>query len=157
MRNILLLLLILSNEANAFDSRSASDIGVTALVVTGIAAQKTWEQRGIAAGSQALNFLVTNGLKELFSYVGLVASERPDGSDNKGMPSGHTSHSFTAAGNMCLAGPAWLCGVGLAGAAGVGYARVDANRHTWQQVGCGAGLGLVNGAVVPKIIFSHSF
>lgn len=152
-----IIILLYSSQARASVPGTASDIGVAALVVGGIAVQDSWENRGIAAGTQLVNFGLTFGLKKFFSLIGAESAERPDGSGNDGMPSGHTSHAFTGAGNICLAKSTKTCAYAMAGAAGVGSLRVLANRHTWEQVGWGMGLGLVNGVLAPKLVFSARF
>ena len=159
MRSIMLsvMLLLCSSQARANVPGTVSDVGVAALLVTGIAVQDSWENRGIAAGTQLVNFGLTFGLKKFFSIIGAESAERPDGSGSDGMPSGHTSHAFTGAGNICLAKDSKTCAYAMAGAASVGTLRVLAKRHTWEQVGWGMGLGLVNGVLAPKLVFTQRF
>lgn len=78
-----------------------------------------------------------------------VDATRPDGSDNKSFPSGHTAVAFSAASFMDRRyGAQWreqhgawavpaLYGV----AALTGLARVEANRHRWGDVLAGAAIG----------------
>lgn len=78
---------------------------------------------------------------------------RPDGSGNDGCPSGHTSTAFVGAGYLCLKGNALACGIGLAGASGVGLLRIDAGKHSKDQVFQGIALGFMNGTLFPKFVF----
>lgn len=78
-----------------------------------------------------------------------VHARRPDGSDNKSFPSGHTAVAFSAVGFMDRRyGEQWgqrygqwavpaLYGV----AALTGVARVEANKHHWGDVLAGAAIG----------------
>ncbi len=157
MKILIVLCFLLSTQARASIPGTASDIGVVAMSAAGIAVQDTWEKRGIAAASQAFNLGLTYLLKKGFALTGLDLAERPDGTDNEGMPSGHTSQSFTAAGNICWARPGLTCAGAFAAASGIGYARVAAKRHSWEQVGIGAGLGIVNGSIAPKLVFTKNF
>ena len=78
-----------------------------------------------------------------------VRATRPDGSDQKSFPSGHTSVAFSAATFMDRRyGEQWRSRYGawtvpaLYGVAALtGVARVEANRHHWGDVLAGAALG----------------
>jgi hypothetical protein len=76
-----------------------------------------------------------------------VGRERPDGSNNKSFPSGHSSNAYTAATVAALhykkmAIPAY----GLA--TYIGVSRMAANKHHFSDVVAGAGLGWVIGRSV---------
>lgn len=155
MRTFLLLFLFIRTAvAGPYEEATGrvSDAGVAALVVAPIAVAyvqtKDWRKPALAAGALALNGAST------FVGKSLVASARPDGSGMNGWPSGHTSMAFTGAGLLCLqTDPVW-CGVALGAAAGVGVLRIEAKRHTPEQVAWGVGFGLLHGVVFPSITAS---
>lgn len=129
-----------------------SDVGVGALVVAPLvvtyAQSKDWKKTGLAAGALALNGAST------FVGKSLVNSPRPDGSGNNGWPSGHTSMAFTGAGLVCLQTDPMWCGLALGAAAGVGVLRIEAKRHTPEQVAWGVGFGLLHGVLFPSLTAS---
>ena len=97
-----------------------------------------------AAGSFGATSIVTEGLKQT------VARTRPDGSNRKSFPSGHTSRSFAAAATLlnregpALGVPAFLV------ASFVGVARVEGKKHYWSDVIVGAGIGTGIGLLLTK-------
>ena len=126
---------------------TASDVGVAALTIAalGVPIAKGDNQGAFqAAGSIGASALVTTGLKEAFPEL------RPDGSDRKSFPSGHTGNAFAAAATLynrqgAAAGiPAMLV------ASFVGLARVQADKHHWYDVVVGAGIGTASGFLITK-------
>ena len=97
-----------------------------------------------AAGSEGAAGLVVAGLKQAFP------ERRPDGSDNKSFPSGHTAVSFAAAASIYeRQGP----GIGIpafAAASFVGLARVEADKHHWYDCVVGAGIGTAAGLLITR-------
>jgi membrane-associated phospholipid phosphatase len=95
-----------------------------------------------AGGSLAAAQIVTIGLKEAFPEV------RPDGSDRKSFPSGHTSQSFAAAATLYNREGASIGIPAMLVATFVGVARVKADKHHWYDCVAGAGIGLAAGFVI---------
>ncbi|KQU61632.1 phospholipid phosphatase [Sphingomonas sp. Leaf339] len=120
----------------------ASDAGRNLLVVAALgvpAVQSDWHGDLQAAESLAAAGGTTFTLKEL------IHERRPDGSDNKSFPSGHTSMSFAAAATLENR-YGWKAGLPALVIAGfVGLARVEADKHYAHDVLAGAGIGLASG------------
>ncbi|MBU0529072.1 phosphatase PAP2 family protein, partial [bacterium] len=92
-----------------------------------------------AASALVVNGVTTVILKEL------IGRERPNGSNNRSMPSGHTSHSFAVA---AVANELYGRKVGTAAyliAGLVAVSRINDNDHYLSDVIVGAGLGAVIG------------
>lgn len=82
---------------------------------------------------------VTEGATEVLKMI--VRERRPDGSDYRSFPSGHTSLSFAAAGYLQKR-YGWQWGLpATAVAALVGFSRVESKSHHWYDVVAGAALG----------------
>jgi membrane-associated phospholipid phosphatase len=139
---------IIPATAQAKDEKAwatASDIGVNGLTIValGLPVVKGDTQGALqAAGSIGASMLVSTGLKEAFPEL------RPDGSDRKSFPSGHTSRAFAAAATLYnREGPA--VGVpAMVVASFVGVARVQADKHHWHDVLVGAGIGIASGFLI---------
>lgn len=125
-------------QADVRDWAKASDIGRDVLFYTALgypAVQGDWQGVGQATLALGSTRLVTDALKDV------VGEERPDGSNNRSFPSGHTSMSFAAAGTLHKR-YGWEIGIPAhAVAAFVGAARVKANKHYVHDVIAGAALG----------------
>ncbi len=132
-------------SADAGDWANASDITRDALVVAalGIPLLKKDGDGALQAGaSMAVGGGTSYLLKEAFPET------RPDGSDNKSFPSGHTTVSFAAAASLQNR-YGWKIGLPAhAAAAFVGVARVEADKHHWYDVAVGAALGEVTGLLI---------
>jgi membrane-associated phospholipid phosphatase len=132
------LLLATPAHADEDDWATASDIGRGALVVTALgvpAVQGDWEGAKQAAFSLGATYAVTNGLKLI------IEEERPDESNDKSFPSGHTSSSFAAAATLHKR-HGWEVGVPAhIVATFVGVARVKADKHFVHDVIAGAVIG----------------
>lgn len=146
-------------------------LGMLAFMTSHLACSPAWADKtkswGAASDAMAVGLPVlagvatlvnndTEGTRQLVLSAGsaLAASEllkstvhstRPDGSDNKSFPSGHTALAFSAAtfmdrryGEQYGAWvPAALYGV----AAMTGVARVEAKKHHWSDVVAGGAIG----------------
>ena len=97
-----------------------------------------------AGGSIAAAQLLTFGLKEAFPEL------RPDRSDRKSFPSGHTSMAFASAATLwnregkSLGIPAAIV------ATFVGVARVEADKHHWYDCVAGAAIGTAAGLLITR-------
>ena len=152
MRNTLIAVtaacaLALSSPANASDKDwdTASTIGAGALAAWSIGVPAvSGDGKGAiqAAGSIGLAYGISTGLKEAFP------EQRPDGSDNRSFPSGHTAAAFGAAASIYeRRGP----GEGIpafALATLVGVARVEAHKHHWYDALAGAAIGTGSGLLL---------
>jgi len=88
--------------------------------------------------------LVANGVTTIVLKE-LINRERPNGTDKRSMPSGHTSHSFTVA---AIANELYGREVGIAAyllAGLVGVSRINDNKHYLTDVLIAAGLGTIIG------------
>ncbi|MDB5663012.1 MAG: hypothetical protein JWN59_1350 [Sphingomonas bacterium] len=120
----------------------ASSIGRDALVVSALgipAITGDWNGALQGAGSMGAAGVLTYGLKKTFPEL------RPDGSDRRSFPSGHTSVSFAAAGSLHQR-YGWKVGLpATVVATFVGLARVEADKHHWYDVVVGAAIGEASG------------
>src|SRR5690606_28608549 len=123
----------------------AGTVAKNALVVVAFgvpAVQGDWEGVLEAGGSIGGTILITQGLKEAFP------SRRPDGSDNKSFPSGHTSTSFAAAATLHNR-YGWEAGLpAYVVASFVGLSRVEAKRDRVGDVLVGAAIGTATGHLI---------
>ena len=127
--------------------QTASDVGVYSLMAVSIGLPLVQgDNQGAlqAAGSIGAATLVATGLKEAFPKT------RPDGSDRKSFPSGHTSNAFAAAASLAnrqglaVGIPAFVV------ASFVGVARVEGKKHYWSDVAVGAGIGTAAGLLITR-------
>ncbi len=124
---------------------TASDIGAYGLTAVAIglpAVQKDGPGALQAAGSVAAATLVATGLKQAFPEL------RPDGSNRRSFPSGHTSMAFAAASSLYRRQGGSVGLPALAIATFVGVARVQADKHHWYDAVAGAGIGLASGLLI---------
>lgn len=141
--------LLTASPAHAGDQgwATASDIGRGALVVTALglpAIEGDWKGTKQAAFSFGATYAVTAGVKHA------IEEERPDGSDDKSFPSGHTSSSFAAAATLHKR-HGWEVGLPAhAVAAFVGLARVKARKHYVHDVIVGAAIGEAAGWIFTR-------
>ncbi len=135
MKLLFALLAILSGSAHASTAGRISDATLATAVVSSIAFMPTWEKRGIAAGTHVVSAGLNYGLKKL------LKGPRPDGSDDMGMPSGHSQAAMTGAGLICREYGGLPCAGGVGLGLGTMIGRVAAGRHTVDQVLVGGSIG----------------
>lgn len=108
-----------------------------------------WDGVLQAGGSIGAAGVITFGLKEAFP------ERRPDGSDNKSFPSGHTSASFAAAATLQNR-YGWEVGIpAQLAAAFVGLSRVEAQKHHVHDVLVGAAIGSASGFLITSKANDH--
>jgi hypothetical protein len=125
----------------------ASDVGVYGLMTAAIGlplVKNDMPGALQAVGSIGAAKLVTYGLKEAFPEW------RPDRSDRKSFPSGHTSSAFAAASTLFNREGKAVGIPALAVATFVGVARVEADKHHWYDVAVGAGIGMAAGFLITR-------
>ena len=134
--------------AEARDTKAwgtASSVGRDVLVVAALgipAVQRDWTGDLEAAASMGAALGITEGLKQAFP------ERRPDGSDDRSFPSGHTSVSFAAAASLQNR-YGWKVGLpAQLVAAFVGFGRVEARKHHWYDVIAGAAIGEASGFLI---------
>ncbi|HID37764.1 MAG TPA: phosphatase PAP2 family protein [Ghiorsea sp.] len=132
----------LSNQA-----RAASDIEVAGdwiqILIPSIAYSTTLYLDDEEGEKQMYQSFFTNtGITFALKFT--VGRERPDGSNNRSFPSGHTSAAFQGA-SFIHARYGWEYAIpAYIGASFVGYSRVYANKHFTSDVLAGAVIGTIS-------------
>ena len=141
------LLVPMPAQARGHEWGHASGIARDALVAAALgvpAVKADWQGDVMALGSIAAAGGTTFALKEL------VHERRPDRSDDRSFPSGHTSVSFAAAATLEKR-YGWQIGLpAFAVASFVGLARVEASKHYVHDVLAGAGIGMASGLLLTR-------
>lgn len=129
-------------EASKAGWNRASNISRTLVVGASLAVpalQHDWHGLGHTAIALGATGATTAGLKWA------IPETRPDGSDDKSFPSGHTSISFAAAASLHKR-YGWHAGLpAYVVASFTGFARVQADKHYTHDVIAGAALGTAAG------------
>ena len=117
-------------------------VAVFGLKVCGVKTGTSWKKRlTVSVASFAVNAGVTYALKRI------IHERRPDGTDNRSFPSGHTSIAFCGATSLMheyyKVSP-WIGVAGYAVATTVAVDRVRRNRHHWGDVVAGAAIGCLS-------------
>ena len=114
----------------------AANIGLGWL---GVEAKHSGRERVLLTGTAFCTMTaIAGGLK----YT--IHEKRPDGTDNKSFPSGHSARAFMGAELVRME---YGTGMGIAAygtAIGVGCLRVYNDRHWWHDVAAGAGIGILS-------------
>ena len=148
--SLALLLVAVPMQAQAKNEKAwttASDVGAAGLSLAALGlpiAQGDTQGAFQAAGSLGAAALITTGLKYTFPEL------RPDGSDRKSFPSGHTSAAFAAAATLYSRQGADIGVPAMLAASFVGLARVQADKHHWYDVVIGAGIGSASGFLITR-------
>lgn len=122
-------------------SLSAWSIGVPAVTGDGTGAWQAAASTGVAYGMATV-------MKEA------IPSTRPDLSDDRSFPSGHTSAAFGAAVSILERRGVREGIPAIALASFVGVARVQARRHRWTDILAGAAVGTASGLLLTKPLAS---
>lgn len=117
-------------------------VAVFGLKVCGVKTDTSWKKRlTVSVASFAVNAGMTYALKRT------IHERRPDGTDNRSFPSGHTSIAFCGATSLMheyyKVSP-WIGVAGYAVATTVAVDRVRRNRHHWGDVVAGAAIGCLS-------------
>ena len=112
------------------------------LKATGLKCRSSWEQRLYYSGA---SFVICSGTTYLLKHS--IHRMRPDGTDNKSFPSGHTAVAFCGATvlhkEFGKTSP-WISVAGYAVATATAIDRVRRNRHHWEDVATGAAIGFLS-------------
>lgn len=111
-----------------------------ALKAAGAESASSWKRMTV---NTAISFGLSCGTAYVLKHT--VHDRRPDGSDNRAFPSGHTVIAF--AGAVALdkefrhLSP-WISVVGYAVATATAIDRVRRDRHNWDDIAAGAAIGI---------------
>jgi len=97
-----------------------------------------WWDRSMVLGTSAAFVLSTLIVKRAIDH------ERPDGSNNKSFPSGHTAVAFVGAEIVRREYPVWCGAIAYTMASGVGFMRLYNQKHWVGDVVAGAGFGILS-------------
>ena len=118
----------------------------------------SWKRFAVNAG---MSLLLTDGV--VYTLKHTIHERRPDGSDNKSFPSGHSAVAFAGATVLMKEYRHLSPWIGIAGygvATFTAIDRVDRNKHHWFDVISGAGIGILGTHVAywlgDKITGEHS-
>lgn len=111
-----------------------------ALKAAGVESASTWKRYTVNAAIST-----TLALGAAYVLKKEIKDTRPDGTDRKAFPSGHTTLAFLGAAVLDKefrhVSP-WISVAGYATATAVAIDRVARNRHHWHDVAAGAAIGL---------------
>lgn len=112
------------------------------LKAAGVKCRSSWEQRLYKSGA---SFILCSGTTYLLKHS--IHKMRPDGTDNRSFPSGHTAIAFSGATvlhkEFGKTSP-WISVAGYTVATITAVDRVRRNRHHWDDVATGAAIGFLS-------------
>lgn len=112
------------------------------LKAAGLKCRSSWEQRLYKSGA---SFILCSGTTYLLKHS--IHKMRPDGTDNRSFPSGHTAIAFSGATvlhkEFGKTSP-WISVAGYTVATITAVDRVRRNRHHWEDVATGAAIGFLS-------------
>ena len=112
------------------------------LKAAGVKCRSSWEQRLYKYGA---SFILCSGTTYLLKHS--IHKMRPDGTDNRSFPSGHTAIAFSGATvlhkEFGKTSP-WISVAGYTVATITAVDRVRRNRHHWEDVATGAAIGFLS-------------
>ena len=112
------------------------------LKAAGVPCRSSWEQRLYKSGA---SFILCAGSTYLLKHS--IHKMRPDGTDNRSFPSGHTAVAFCGATVLHKeygkTSP-WISVAGYTVATITAVDRVRRNRHHWEDVAAGAAIGFLS-------------
>jgi len=116
-------------------------LAVFTLKACGVESASSWKRMSVNAGA---SFLLTAGVT--FALKQSIHDRRPDGTDRKSFPSGHTAYAFAGATMLHKeyrrVSP-WISVAGYSVAVITAADRIRRNRHEWDDVLVGAGIGIL--------------
>lgn len=112
------------------------------LKAAGVKCRSSWEQRLYKSGA---SFILCSGTTYLLKHS--IHKMRPDDTDNRSFPSGHTAIAFSGATvlhkEFGKTSP-WISVAGYTVATITAVDRVRRNRHHWEDVATGAAIGFLS-------------
>lgn len=111
-----------------------------ALKAFGVESASSWHRLAV---NTATSYVLACGTAWALKHA--IREHRPDDTDNRAFPSGHTTVAFAGAAILDKefrhVSP-WISVAGYAVATGVAIDRLTRNRHEWQDVVAGAAIGV---------------
>jgi len=108
------------------------------LGLCGVKGRNSFRDRMLAAATAHLSMGII-----VVATKNIVKEERPDFSGNNSFPSGHVATAFTGAELMRIEYGNVIGAAGYAVATGVGFLRLYNNRHWYNDILAGAGIGIL--------------
>lgn len=109
---------------------------------TGIRHRSSFKERLMAGASAYICMgIIVNSAKHIFR------ERRPDTGRRNSFPSGHSATAFMGAELLRLEYGNWIGAAGYTVATGIGFLRMYNNRHWYNDVLAGAGVGILSARV----------